>query len=127
VFAVAAHRCAEVYDPPGAVTLWRLPSDIEDDFEQRWETWLDDVAGWAGLFASLEACGPDLTSELLRLDLVEERHVSRLTKLRRTAEGRAVQLPGTFEPSDDAITMLALAFARGEPGGLAVPFQERAA
>src|SRR3954451_12033252 len=56
VFAVAAHRCAEVYDPPGTVTLWRLPSDIEDDFEQRWETWLDDAAGWAGLFASVEAC-----------------------------------------------------------------------
>lgn len=25
VFAVAAHRCAEVFDPPGGVTLWRMP------------------------------------------------------------------------------------------------------
>ena len=29
VFAVAAHRCAEVFDPPGCVTLWRLPEEIE--------------------------------------------------------------------------------------------------
>jgi len=29
VFAAAAHRCREVFDPPGCVTLWGLPEAIE--------------------------------------------------------------------------------------------------
>src|ERR1700736_4833806 len=41
VFAVAAHRCAEVFNPPGCVTLWHLPSAIEEEFDARWERWLD--------------------------------------------------------------------------------------
>ena len=35
VFAVAAHRCAEVFDAPGYVTLWHLPDSIEDEFDAR--------------------------------------------------------------------------------------------
>lgn len=126
VFAVAAHRCKEVYDPPNAVTLWHLPSDIEDEFEQRWEAWLDLADEWAGFFALLDDCGSDLAAELTRLELVDECHLEQLAKLRRTAENRAVQIPGLFEPTDDSASLLALAFARGEVSGLAVPFQERA-
>jgi hypothetical protein len=33
VFAIAAHRCAEVFDPPGCVTLWHLPEATEEEFE----------------------------------------------------------------------------------------------
>src|SRR5438270_14097033 len=33
VFAVAAHRCRDVFDPPRAMTLWYLPAEIEDRFE----------------------------------------------------------------------------------------------
>src|SRR6187431_3416885 len=40
VFAVAAHRCAEVFDPPKSVTLWQLSEEIEEEFESHWETWL---------------------------------------------------------------------------------------
>ena len=29
VFAVAAHRCREIFDPPDSVTLWRLPETID--------------------------------------------------------------------------------------------------
>src|SRR5688500_2391456 len=32
VFAVAAHRCSEVFDPPHSVTLWRLSESFEEDF-----------------------------------------------------------------------------------------------
>jgi hypothetical protein len=127
VFAVATTRCVEVYDPPNAATLWQLPSGIEDEFAQRWETWLDEADEWEGFFSSLETCGPDLAAELARLELTNESHHDRLSKLRRTAENRAVQLSGDFEPCDDAVTMLALAFARGEAAGLAVPFQRRTA
>lgn len=31
VFAVAAHRCTEVFEPPGCVTLWRLPEAVRLD------------------------------------------------------------------------------------------------
>src|ERR1700747_3416269 len=41
VFAVAAFRCREVFDPPEGVTLWQLPYAVEADFESRWERWLD--------------------------------------------------------------------------------------
>ena len=37
VFAVAAHRCSEVFDPPGCVTLWRLPEAVEEEFDARSE------------------------------------------------------------------------------------------
>ena len=33
VFAVAAYRCQEIFDPPNSVTLWRLPETIEEEFE----------------------------------------------------------------------------------------------
>jgi hypothetical protein len=37
VFAVAAHRCSEVFEPPGCVTLWRLPEAVERR-AVRWRT-----------------------------------------------------------------------------------------
>lgn len=123
VFAVAANRCQEVYDPPGAVTLWHLPAEMEDEFELRWEQWLDDSPGWAGFFEQLETCSPDLESELMRLQLVTSADVEHVRKLRRSAEQRAVTLPGVFSGSAQDLTMLALAFARGELANLAVPYQ----
>ncbi len=35
VFAVASHRCRDVYDPPQSMTLWSLPATVEDRFESR--------------------------------------------------------------------------------------------
>src|SRR5438132_8487848 len=46
VFAVAAHRCDEVFSPPGCATLWRLPEHIEELFDARWEHWLDHAVDW---------------------------------------------------------------------------------
>lgn len=126
VFAVAASRCREVYEASGAVTLWHLPSAIQDEFDQRWEGWLDDAASWTAFFGQVESCGSNLAEELTRLNLVEERHIDELGRLRRSAEQRAVQLPGRFEATADDITMLALAFSRGTGARLAVPYQLRA-
>src|SRR5690349_2368177 len=33
VFAVAGHRCAEIFDPPHCVTLWSLPENLEEEFD----------------------------------------------------------------------------------------------
>jgi hypothetical protein len=127
VFAVAAHRCAEVFDPPGCVTLWRLPEPIEEEFDARWEHWLDHAAEWSLFFDKIEALpGADLAGILRGFELVGERHVEAHTRLRRSAEGRAVPLPGLFSGTDDDVALLALGFARGEVSALAVPYARRA-
>jgi hypothetical protein len=126
VFAVAAHRCSEVFDPPGGVTLWRLPENIEEEFDARWEHWLDNAPEWAPSFQMLEGLqSSDLVDALGSFEIVNDRDVERLVKLRRSAEGRAVPLPGVFSGTDDDVALLALGFARGEPGSLAVPYARR--
>lgn len=127
VFAVAAHRCRELFDPPGSATLWWLPESIEEQFDARWEQWIDDAATWAPFFERLAAIqGDDLLSMLADFELIGPRHVARFDSLRRSAEGRAVPLPGVFAGSNDDITLLALGFARGEAGAPAVPYARRA-
>ncbi len=43
----------------------------------------------------------------------------------RSAEGRAVPLPGLYPGRDDDVALLALGFACGEAGALAVPYAPR--
>lgn len=122
-FAVAAHRCEQIYDPPNSVTLWDLPAEIEDEFELRWEQWLDLAKEWAPFFEEIEDCGDDLAFEFQRLELATDDQIERAKNLRRSAEQRAVHVPGEFQARDDDVTMLALAFSRGEVSNLAVPYQ----
>jgi hypothetical protein len=127
VFAVAAHRCAEVFEPPGSVTLWRLPEATEEEFDAGWEQWLDSAPDWTPFFEKLEGLsGTDLVSVLRGLEVVSDRDIEAYGRLKRSAEGRAVPLPGTFAGTDDDVSLLALGFARGEPGALAVPYARRA-
>lgn len=127
VFAVAAQRCSEVFDPPGCVTLWRLPEAIEEEFDARWEHWLDNAMDWMSFFEEIETIdGDDLTSVLRAFETVGDRDLEAYAKLRRSAEGRAVPLPGVFSETDADVALLALGFARGEPAALAVPYARRA-
>jgi hypothetical protein len=127
VFAVAAHRCSEVFEPPGCVTLWRLPEATEEEFDARWEQWLDNAAEWTPFFEKLETLpGTDLASVLRGFEVVTDGDLQACAKLRRSAEGRAVPLPGVFSGTDSDVALLALGFARGEPGALAVPYARRA-
>ncbi len=126
VFAVAAQRCAEVFDPPGSVTLWRLPEATEEEFDACWEHWLDNAGEWAAFFERIEALrGDDLTAILRAFELVTDRDLDAYSKLRRSAEGRAVPLPGVYGGTDADIALLGLGFARGEPTALAVPYARR--
>lgn len=125
VFAVAAHRCALLYSVPGSVTLWNLPAQLEDDFNEAWATWIERGAEWEPFFSELETCSTDLTRELARLGLVNDSHIERLSRLKRSAEQRAVALPGDFNGTPDDLAMLALGFARGEEGSPAVPYQRQ--
>ncbi|MEU5880840.1 BrxE family protein [Spirillospora sp. NPDC047279] len=127
VFAVAAHRCDEVFNPPGCVTLWRLPEAIEEDFEARWEHWLDNARDWSAFFGRIEQTDEtDLARLLHGLRLVDDKDLDTLTRLRRSAEGRTVALPGVFSGTNEDVRLLALGFARGEPGALTVPYTRRA-
>ena len=126
VFAVAAHRCSEVFEPPGCVTLWRLTEVVEDDFDAHWEHYLEHAQDWAPFFEELQGVsGTDLLDTLRAFDLVTERDLEAYSSLRRSAEGRAVQLPGLFSRAAEDVALLALGFARGEVGSLAVPYQRR--
>lgn len=122
VFEVARARCAEVFDPPGCITLWNLPPAIEDQFDARWARWLEDRDAWTAFFASIEAPPTDLLDALKMLGLASDGDLDAVSKLRRSAEGRAVPLPGVHAVTDALITQLAAGFSRGEPGKLAVPY-----
>jgi hypothetical protein len=127
VFAVASHRCTEVFEPPGCVTLWRLPEATEEEFDARWEHWLDNAAEWTPFFEKLETLpGADLAAVLRSFEVVSDSELEACAKLRRSAEGRAVPLPGLFSGTDVDVALLALGFARGEPGALAVPYARKA-
>jgi hypothetical protein len=123
VFAVAAHRCREVFAPPSGVTLWQLPEEVEDQFDSRWEHWLDHADEWTPFFQKLESLQvDDLKAALELFTSITDAESEMFSKLRRTAEGRAVPLPAPFAYTDQDIALLALGFARGEPGALAVPY-----
>ena len=123
VFEVAASRCRELFSPPSGMTLWSLPAELEDRFQERWQKWMNNAEEWKPVFHAVESqSGNDLLGALDEFDLLSETQRSTVTRLRRSAENRAVPLSGTFRPDDDILTLLAAAFARGEPGNLAVPY-----
>ncbi|MEZ6197784.1 MAG: BrxE family protein [Planctomycetota bacterium] len=121
VFEVARARCAEVFDPPRSITLWNLPPAIEDQFDARWARWIEDRDAWSEFFSAIEAPPRDLLVAMRQLDLAGESDVTAVSKLRRSADGRAVPLPGVQVVTDAVLTHLAAAFSRGEPGKLVVP------
>ena len=123
VFAVAAFRCREVFDPPNSVTLWQLPEAIEEEFEAHWERWLDQSSEWKPMFQQLEGLKDvEIKAALQSFELINDEDSERLSRLRRSSEGRAVPLPSPFGGTNQDIVALALGFARGELGALAVPY-----
>lgn len=125
VFAVAAHRCAEVFDAPRSVSLFRLPESTEEEFDEEWEDWLDHAGDWTPFFQRVENMRDGSLVEHLRaFKLVSEVDIESLARLRRSADNRAVQLQGEYRGTDDDVTLLALGFARGERGTLAVPYSK---
>jgi hypothetical protein len=123
VFEVARSRCQELFLAPGSVTLWHLPAGIEDRFDEHWMVWLGDGHSWSSFFDDLAASeGSDLVSELRQRDLLSDLHAETIQTLRRSAEGRAVPLPGEHELDDDLIALLAGGFSKGEKGAPAIPY-----
>ncbi len=127
-FAVAAHRCTEVFDPPDAVTFWRLSDDVEEEFDARWERWLDAAESWAPFFDLVAALKDfDVANVLKGFSLVDEAEVEASAKRKVADGGRGVLVPGVFEPGRKSIALLALGFGRGAQGDLVVPYSSRKA
>jgi hypothetical protein len=123
VFAVAQLRCAELFDPPGCATLWKLPADIEDEFEEHWHIWLAAREQWGPLIDELATSEEtDLLTELATRELISPEEIETVQAMRRSAEGRAVQLDDAHRLSDELVTLLAAGFAKGEPGAPAIPY-----
>ena len=123
VAAVAANRCAEVFDPPGSVTLWRLPQEIEDRYEARWEHWLDDAADWKDFFAQVSAIADsDVAGALTQLGLVAPAQVGVIRNVSMAAGARSVHVSPDFKGTREDLELLALGFARGTAGSLVVPY-----
>jgi hypothetical protein len=106
------------------VTLWTLPARLEDDLEATWSRAIERADDWEPFFAELEVCTVDLANEMTRLTLIDDSHLEQLSRLKRSAEQRAVSLPGDFTWSANDFAMLALGFSRGAKGSPAVPFQK---
>ena len=123
VFEVARSRCRELFHPPGCMTLWDLPAELEEQFQEHWQAWLDEEESWAPVFEAMEAyAGEDLLAALAKLDLISSTQMEMVKKLKRSAESRAVPIAGSYVPTDEILTLLAGGFARGEPGHPAVPY-----
>jgi hypothetical protein len=127
VFNVARTRCEELFDAPGSVTLWRLPAAVEDRFDEHWQTWLARSDEWSAFFDDLSDEGDsDLVSALRRRELLSDPQTAIVAALRRSAEGRAVQLTGELALDDDLVALLAAGFSKGEKGAPAIPYAKLA-
>jgi hypothetical protein len=123
VFAVAANRCAEIYDPPDAVTFWHLPDDVEDAFNARWEGWLDAAETWSSFFESVAALKDfDIAVALKSFSLVDDADVEAAARLKVADGGKGVLVSGPFDLGRKPVALLALGFGRGSKGDLRVPY-----
>jgi hypothetical protein len=91
------------------VTLWKLPDAIEEEFDARWEFWLDQASEWNSFFDRVAALGStDLVKLLRNLELASDAELDAYGRVRRSAEGRAFPLPAVFGGTDSDISLLAL-------------------
>lgn len=122
-FAVARHRCEEVFNPPECMTLWNLPAELEDQFETRWHVWLDRTDHWEPFFKRLESIEPaDLLVVMQQLNLISPTNLQSVKEMHVAAEGKAVPLAGFHKPSNEILTLLAAGFSCATPSKLAVPY-----
>lgn len=123
VFAVARHRTKELWDPPACATLWTLPMQVEDAFEDHWQGWIDQDEHWAGLFQALTKLRKgDLLEQLHDLGAIDAACMAQARELKRSVDHRAVRLQGPRPIDDNVLGLLAAGFFRGEPKSPAIPY-----
>jgi len=96
---------------------------VEEEFDAKWEGWLDTANAWGPFFQSVAAIAShDLPAILQSLGLASANDVAGLVQLKRYLKPRAVALPNAFSGSKADMTSLALGFACGEIGAPRVPY-----
>jgi hypothetical protein len=127
VCMVAAARCAQIFDPPGSVTLWRLTDPLEERLETSWEGWLDDAASWRPFFERVARLRhAEVPAAMKDFDLVTDEEIASGAKIKKASDGRSIMVPGVFDERRRAVALLALSFAAGSQGNLVVPYARRA-
>src|SRR5664279_5218288 len=92
VCMVAAARCAQIFDLPGSVTLWRLTDTIEERLDVLWESWLDDAGSWRPFFERVAGLkSTDVQLSLQEFGLVTDEDVSAKRSVKKSADGRSIQ------------------------------------
>jgi hypothetical protein len=105
------------------MTLWNLPGTVEEEFDRSWEAWIDQPRAWVEFCTRVQAASAcDLLALMQELDIVTQSELEKTKALKRSADGRAVPLPGLHRPNDEVFALLAMGFFRGEPGRLVVPY-----
>lgn len=124
VLEVATARSKEVFTPPlGGVTLWDLSAQIEDEFENHYQAWLDERKNWEPFFETvMSLSASDLLGSLECCGLIDKKEFANVRSLRRSNENRSVAIPGERTLDNDLITLLAGAFSLSEPGSPAIPY-----
>lgn len=123
VFAVARARSEEIFNPPDSYTLWHLPAEIEDQFEDAWAEWLEQPDEWEAFLERVEAQDESIVLAALdELGLISDAVVERANRLRRADDLRSVPVKLNGESPDDAIGLLAAAHCCCEKAKLSVPY-----
>ena len=122
VVAEAARvRVVELFPVKDALTLWSLPTELEEQVELARQEWLRDPDGWAPFFATLENHSDgDLLDLLQALGLLQATTADAARSLARPANGPALEVPGSGA-SAETIELLAAAHALGAQGEPVVP------
>lgn len=124
VFTVANERCTSLLSVPGAATLWRLPAELEDQFESRWSYWLSNSSEWEAFLGQVNETLPanGLLTGLMSLNLITEGHKQAAEKTANQRKDNYVSI-GVFEHIDEEVIVnLAASFAAGTSKNLVVPF-----
>ncbi len=121
-FAVAASQCRTLTSLINGATLWQLPAVLEDQFEDKWQTWLDDTDRWHLFFGKVSTLETsDVLKTLQGLNLITDDDASTIRNLKNAVEGHSLLLPRkTLD--DTTINLLAAGFAHSAPGKTVVPY-----
>jgi hypothetical protein len=123
VFAVAAQRSTQVFDPKAAATLWRIGNEVDEAFDAQWEGWLDSADEWKPFFESVQALSNfDITCALTSLSLVDAGDIEAAQRLKVDGGAKGVLVPGPFDLGRNHVALLALGYAKGAQGELVVPY-----
>ncbi|MCX6877540.1 MAG: BrxE family protein [Verrucomicrobia bacterium] len=124
--AVATARCNSIFAPPGCLTLWNLPAEVEDQIAAAWPIWCRSPDSWLPFFDDLAGRNSgNLVQHLRELELIDPKTEAAVVPLKRSAEGKSVPLPGTGKPDLATLMLLAAAFSKGEKLKPAIPYIRR--